>query len=71
MVSCFLLIPILNLFFSAGTVNFGQGCILDLKHAIRSVWVLDVNKSLCEKLIDSLPTRINLILKARGQPIKY
>ena len=45
--------------------------ILDLKHAIRSVWVLDVNKSLCEKLIDSLPTRINLILKARGQPIKY
>lgn len=43
----------------------------ELRNAIQSVWVTDISRDCCQNLINSMPTRISLVLKAKGMPTRY
>lgn len=45
--------------------------LLDLKHAIRSIWELDVTREVCQRLVASMPRRIADVLKAKGRHVNY
>ena len=43
----------------------------ELKAAIKSVWSSDIDKNLCKNLSDSMPRRIENIIKSKGYQSKY
>ena len=45
--------------------------LYEMKHAIMSVWCLDITPDYCSKLVSSMPKRIKLVLKNKGRSIKY
>lgn len=45
--------------------------LLELQHAIRQVWTLEVTRELCEKCITSMPRRILEVIKNNGGCTKY
>lgn len=45
--------------------------IPDLMYWIRRVWCTEVTPELCQKLVYSMPRRIESVLKCKGMPTKY
>ena len=43
----------------------------ELKTVIKSVWRSDIDRNLCKNLSDSMPSRIENIIKSKGYHIKY
>lgn len=43
----------------------------ELQNAIRSAWTYDITHELCQKLVHSMPKRVELVLKNKGQSIRY
>ena len=43
----------------------------ELKTIIKSVWRSDIDRNLCKNLSDSMPSRIENIIKSKGCHIKY
>jgi len=42
-----------------------------LKQQIKQIWCTEISPDLCHKLSDSMPTRIEAVLKNKGYPSKY
>ena len=42
-----------------------------LKQAIKEVWVRDISPSYCRNLVESMPRRLEAVIKAKGGPTKY
>ena len=43
----------------------------DLRKWILHVWREEIGQELCERLCDSMPTRIQCVLRAHGWPTRY
>lgn len=43
----------------------------DLVDKIRLVWTTEISQDFCSKLIESMPSRLEAVLKAKGGPTKY
>jgi transposase len=43
----------------------------DLAHKIRQAWITEITPEYCQALVDSMPDRINAVLKAHGGATKY
>lgn len=46
-------------------------CSEHLKQVIRQAWETEIDRELCERLVDSMPDRIQAVLHAKGFPTKY
>ena len=45
--------------------------VLQLREEIKKLWVLDMDIAYFQKLSDSMPTRIQNVIKAKGNMTKY
>ena len=43
----------------------------ELAKVIREVWVKEISKEYCQSLIDSMPRRIEAVIKNKGGHTKY
>jgi hypothetical protein len=44
---------------------------LDLQEKVKTAWTVHITPGFCKALIDSMPSRINAVLAAKGGPTKY
>ena len=42
-----------------------------LEQAIKEVWVRDISPAYCRNLVESMPRRLEAVIKAKGGPTKY
>ena len=42
-----------------------------LEQAIKEVWVRDISSAYCQNLVESMPRRLEAVIKAKGGPTKY
>ena len=42
-----------------------------LEQAIKEVWVRDISLAYCRNLVESMPRRLEAVIKAKGGPTKY
>lgn len=47
------------------------GSAMELEKAIKEVWVRDLSAEYCRSLVESMPRRLEAVIKARGGPTKY
>ena len=43
----------------------------ELKEAIKAVWVLELSDEYCQSLVESMPKRLEAVIKAKGGTTKY
>ena len=43
----------------------------DLKNVLRRVWITEITADYCKTLVQSMPNRIQAVLKNRGFPTAY
>jgi len=43
----------------------------ELQEAIKAVWVLELSAEYCRHLVESMPKRLEAVIKAKGGPTKY
>ena len=43
----------------------------ELEEAIKAVWVLELSAEYCRSLVESMPKRLEAVIKAKGGPTKY
>ena len=43
----------------------------ELEEAIKAVWVLELSAEYCRSLVESMPKRLEVVIKAKGGPTKY
>jgi hypothetical protein len=65
--------PIENLWFmmKRKVRNHAPKSMTDLQYWIKRVWVLEVTKEMCAKLVSSMPRRIQAVLDCKGKMTKY
>ena len=51
--------------------NQQPGSYADLIAAVQKVWCKEISPELCQKLVNSMPTRVKEVLKNHGKPIRY
>lgn len=51
--------------------NCDTGSILKLTEAIKKLWITDLSPEYCKSLSDSMPKRIQHVIKAKGYSTKY
>ena len=49
----------------------GRGNLIYLNERIMQVWNSEISKELCRTLLDSMPRRIEAVIKAKGKSTKY
>ena len=42
-----------------------------LEQAVKEVWVRDISPAYCRNLVESMPRRLEAVIKAKGGPTKY
>ena len=42
-----------------------------LEQAIKEMWVRDISPAYCRNLVESMPRRLEAVIKAKGGPTKY
>ena len=42
-----------------------------LEQAIKEVWVRELSNEYCQSLVESMPRRLEAVIKAKGKPTKY
>ena len=47
------------------------GSLTELKERIIQVWISEISKEFCHSLIDSMPRRIEVVIKAKVKSTKY
>lgn len=51
--------------------NYKPKNMQELMYFIKRIWVMEVTPDLCNRLVSSMPKRLELVIKNKGYPIKY